>query len=66
MLVFVLIFSVLGRQTHVALRWTFTLEQEDPDLSDLQEKWKLPGSLGDDFLCQNIKYFKIFKVFHPH
>ena len=65
-LVFLLIFSVLGRIIHMFLRWACGLEQEGSDLFGLQEEWKLPGSFGDDFLCQNIIYFKIFKVFSSY
>lgn len=65
-LVFVLVFSVLGRIIHMFLRWACGLEHESSDLFGLQEKWKLPGSFGDDFLCQNIIYLKIFKVMQPY
>ena len=45
-LVFLLIFSVLGRIIHMFLRWACGLEQEGSDLFGLQEEWKLPGSFA--------------------
>lgn len=42
------------------------LEQEVSGLFGQHEKMKPPGTLGDDFLCQSVKYFKIVNISHQY